>query len=192
MRLFKILMISACLCTTVGCTTNTETTAAKAEFSDVASVCELSTLKCYFHNIAKAETQASGLLKFLNYGYKKVWMEYDGVVNIGIDASQIKIQEPDKNNVVRISIPDAKILSIEADESSLTDPLTESGFWTEITTEDKTTAYSAAQDDMKKSAEENTALLNQAKERAKDVIEAYVINVGKLIDQTYTVEWVDA
>ena len=34
--------------------------------------------------------------------------------------------------------------------------------------------------------------LNQAKERAKSLIEGYVKNVGEQIGKEYTVEWVDA
>lgn len=66
MKTLKILMASACLCTALGCSSSASTAKAKAEFSDIASVCELSTLKCYFHNIAKAEKDAQGPFKFIN------------------------------------------------------------------------------------------------------------------------------
>ena len=41
-------------------------------------------------------------------------------------------------------------------------------------------------------AKENGNLLNQAKERAKSLIEGYVKNVGEQIGKEYTVEWVEA
>jgi hypothetical protein len=45
---------------------------------------------------------------------------------------------------------------------------------------------------MEETAKENGNLLNQAKERAKSLIEGYVKNVGEQIGKEYTVEWVDA
>ena len=45
----------------------------EADFSGINSVCELATLKCYYHNVAKGETKASGLLKWFGTGYKKIW-----------------------------------------------------------------------------------------------------------------------
>ena len=49
-----------------------------------------------------------------------------------------------------------------------------------------------AQDDMKKTAQENEALLSQAKERAKNLIEGYVKNVGDQVGKEYSVIWIDA
>lgn len=45
---------------------------------------------------------------------------------------------------------------------------------------------------MEETAQENTTLLAQAKERAKNLIEGYVKNVGEQIGEEYTVEWVEA
>ena len=45
---------------------------------------------------------------------------------------------------------------------------------------------------MKKTAQENEALLSQAKERAKNLIEGYVKNVGDQVGKEYSVIWIDA
>ena len=50
----------------------------KPDFSSIKSVCELSTLKCYYHNVATYEKNAHGLLKVFGSGYKKIWIEYSG------------------------------------------------------------------------------------------------------------------
>jgi hypothetical protein len=43
------------------------------DFSGVRAVCELSTLKCYYHNVAKGGSGASGIFgDLLGTGYKKV------------------------------------------------------------------------------------------------------------------------
>lgn len=162
------------------------------DFSGIESVCELATLKCYYHNVAKAETEASGLFKWLGTGYKKMWVEYSGIVELGIDVNKVSVSEPDDKGRVEITIPDAEILNIDLDEESMQEPLTETGLFTEITKEEETAALAEAQDDMKKTAQENEALLSQAKERAKNLIEGYVKNVGDQVGKEYSVIWIDA
>ena len=91
----------------------------KPDFSSIKSVCELSTLKCYYHNVATYEKNAHGLLKVFGSGYKKIWIEYSGIVNLGIDINKVDISEPDTNNVITIKIPDAEVQSTSLDKSTL-------------------------------------------------------------------------
>lgn len=163
----------------------------EADFSGIASVCELATLKCYYHNVAKAEKPASGLLSVLGTGYKKIWTEYSGVVELGIDVNQVKVEKPTPEGVVKITIPQAKLLNIDLDTDSMAPPLTDRGLFTSITKEEETEALAAAQENMEKTARENTALLAQARERAKELIEGYVKNVGAQIGKEFKVEWVE-
>ncbi len=183
-----LLVGTVVLCLT-GCGKETQT----ADFSGVTSVCELATLKCYYHNVAKAETEASGIFaKWLKTGYKKIWTEYSGIIEYGIDISQVTVSEPDKNGVVTVTMPDAQVLNVDVDEDSLGTPLTDTGFLTSVTTEEKTTTLADAQEAMEQQAKENTEMLSQAKARAKTLIEEYIKNVGESIGEEYTVEWKDA
>ena len=169
-KTWMLLVGTVVLCLT-GCGKETQT----ADFSGVTSVCELATLKCYYHNVAKAETEASGIFaKWLKTGYKKIWTEYSGIIEYGIDISQVTVSEPDKNGVVTVTMPDAQVLNVDVDEDSLGTPLTDTGFLTSVTTEEK------------------TEMLSQAKARAKTLIEEYIKNVGESIGEEYTVEWKDA
>lgn len=43
---------------------------------------------------------------------------------------------------------------------------------------------------MEEAAQKNSAIMAQARERAKQVIEGYVKNVGTEMGKEYTVEWV--
>ena len=187
-KTWMLLVGTVVLCMT-GCGKETQT----ADFSGVTSVCELATLKCYYHNVAKAETEASGIFaKWLKTGYKKIWTEYSGIIEYGIDISQVTVSEPDKNGVVTVTMPDAQVLNVDVDEDSLGTPLTDTGFLTSVTTEEKTTTLAGAQEAMEKQAKENTEMLSQAKARAKTLIEEYIKNVGESIGEEYTVEWKDA
>ena len=187
-KTWMLLVVTVVLCLT-GCGKETQT----ADFSGVTSVCELATLKCYYHNVAKAETEASGIFaKWLKTGYKKIWTEYSGIIEYGIDISQVTVSEPDKNGVVTVTMPDAQVLNVDVDEDSLGTPLTDTGFLTSVTTEEKTTTLAGAQEAMEQQAKENTEMLSQAKARAKTLIEEYIKNVGESIGEEYTVEWKDA
>lgn len=157
-----------------------------ADFSGVQSVAELATLKCYYHNVAKAEEEGN----FLNWGYKKVWTEYDGIVEVGVDVSQVTIGEPDSDGKVQVHVPDAQVLDVNVDKDSITAPLVDAGFLTNVTTEEKTAAFAQAQKTMEEAAMQNSAILSQSRERAKQVIEGYVKNVGAEMGKDYTVEWV--
>ena len=184
------LLVISMLCLT-GCADKKEEKK-EADFSAIQSVCELATLKCYYHNVAKSEKEASGLFKWLGTGYKKIWTEYSGIVELGVDVSKVSVSKPSKDGVVKVTIPDAEILSVDLDEDSMGEPLTDTGFMTKITKEEETEALAEAQNHMEETANENGNLLNQAKERAKSLIEGYVKNVGEQIGKEYTVEWVDA
>ena len=179
-KTWMLLVGTVVLCLT-GCGKETQT----ADFSGVTSVCELATLKCYYHNVAKAETEASGIFaKWLKTGYKKIWTEYSGIIEYGIDISQVTVSEPDKNGVVTVTMPDAQVLNVDVDDDT--------GFLTSVTTEEKTTTLAGAQEAMEQQAKENTEMLSQAKARAKTLIEEYIKNVGESIGEEYTVEWKDA
>lgn len=174
-----------------GCGDKNQKKEEEADFSAISSVCELATLKCYYHNVAKSETEASGLFKWLGKGYKKIWTEYSGIVELGIDVSKVSVEKPTADGVVKVTIPDAEILSVDLDEDSMSEPLTDTGFMTKITKEEETEALAEAQNHMEETAKENGNLLNQAKERAKSLIEGYVKNVGEQIGKEYTVEWAE-
>ena len=164
----------------------------EADFSGINTVCELATLKCYYHNVAKAETEASGLFKWFGTGYKKIWTEYSGIVELGIDVNKVEITQPDSNGTIKITIPNAEILNVDLDEDSMSEPLTETGFMTKITKEEETATLAEAQNDMEETAKANHALLAQAQDRAKNLIEGYVKNVGEQMGETFTIEWVEA
>ena len=186
----NILALGAAVCLCASLLTGCGDKAPEVDFSGIRSVCQLATLKCYYHNVAKAEKEAGGTLKVFGVGYKKIWTEYSGVVELGIDVNQVTISGPNQDGVVQVFVPDAEIVSVDLDEESLGEPVTDTGFLTKITKEEETAALAAAQDNMETEAKDNQALLDQAKERAKRIIEGYIRNVVTQMGKTYTVEWV--
>ena len=77
---------------------------------------------------------------------------------------------------------------MNVDKDSIGDPLIDRGPITDVTADEKTAAFAAAQKNM--AAQKNSTIMAQARERAKQVIEGYVKNVGTEMGKEYTVEWV--
>lgn len=133
---------------------------AEPESSQMKMICELATMECYYHNVAKyLEEDASGW--WIWSKDKEFWIEYSGVVSIGIDTSNLKIELDGEK--VTITMPEAKVLGSKVDETTLTE---ESFYIAEksasIEAEDQTAAFKEAQTNMEKKASEDTALLGAA------------------------------
>lgn len=173
------------------------------DHATVSSICELATLRNYYHNVARYEEELSEGVKkatdillwpfeqFIKPGYKQLWIEYSGIVEMGIDVNSVDIRQDNKYGVFDIYIPDAKVLNVYADDDSFSKPITETGWFASITTKDRVKTYSMAQSAMRKEAENDQALLERAKHNAKTLLEQYIVNMGKEMGVNYTIQWSD-
>ena len=59
----------------------------------------------------------------------------------------------------------------------------------DITDEDQTKAYKAAEKQMEDNASNDTVLLSEAQQRAQSMLEDYVNNLGKTFGKQYTINW---
>ena len=158
------------------------------ELSQIRAICNLATLKTYYHNVAKLEKNKDWILQ----KDRELWIEYTGITTIGIDMSKVEMKV--ENEKVTVTLPMAKLLSIDIDENKIDkksyvysqDNIL---FKNEITAKDETEAIKQAQSNMKKEVEENQQLLKIAQERAKDLIERYIKQLGELSGNTYKIEW---
>lgn len=165
-----------------------ETAAIEPQVSEMKSICELATMDCYYHNVARyKEEDAEGILLWKKD--KHFWIEYAGVVTIGIDASMVDIEVSGEQ--VNIKIPPAKVLGCRVDEKTLSeDSFIVAKNSADIDAEDQTEAFRAAQNNMEKSASEDKALLANAQRRAQELLEDYVNNIGQIIGKQYKIKWV--
>ncbi|MBQ9063874.1 MAG: DUF4230 domain-containing protein [Blautia sp.] len=173
-----------------------------SEYSSVNAICELATLRGFYHNVAMYTEEPGGGAKFFNdviawpfggfikTGYKQLWIEYSGIVEAGIKAGEIQINSPSADGVVEVFVPDAQILSVYADESSLSEPISEKGLFTTISGEEEAEAFATAQSVMRQEAENDQELLDRAKNNAKLILEQYIINTGKEMGVEYSVKWI--
>ncbi len=163
------------------------------DLSGYRRIAELATLDCTYHNVAEIYNDGTDIIFGINVGYKKVWFEYDGRIKVGIDASKVKVDGPDPNGIVTIAIPEAEVLGLpDVDVASFSDLYYDKGLLTPITTDEQAEALKAAQDNMVQSVESNAQIMTRSKDRAKELLEQYVKNVGEAIGKTYEVRFVDA
>ncbi|MBR1743713.1 MAG: DUF4230 domain-containing protein [Lachnospiraceae bacterium] len=164
------------------------------ELSVVRNICELSTLKCRYNNLAKSKKEkGSGPLHWFEKE-RKFWIEYTGEVEIGIDMSKVTMDVNAKKARVTVSMPKAKLISIKADENTLNEDsyvFSKDAFFNknEITARDQQKAMKKAQESMKKKVEGDEALFLQAEGNAKKLIENYIEQMGKVSGVEYKVVW---
>ena len=151
-------------------------------------------MECTYHSVARYGNKADEIpINFFHTGYKKYWFEYDAKVEVGVDAMKIEfVDVPDGDGVVTMTMPNAEVLTQpNIIEATMTEPITDKGFLTDITDGDKKKALEDAQQEIRDKANGDDALKLQAKERAKDVIEQYIKNVGNELGYKYSVKFIN-
>lgn len=182
------IVLAAVMCMTcISCGQKEQKTVEEPKVSQVKAICELAVMDCYYHNVAKYfEEDASGI--WLWKKDKKFWIEYSGVVRIGIDASQVQMEVKDKQ--VEITMPKAKVMNCTVDAATLnTDSFIVASDSAKVAAEDQTKAFSEAQKNMEEEASGDSALLAAAQQRAQNLLEEYVKNVGSVTGTEYTIIW---
>ena len=158
------------------------------ETSQMKSICELAVMECYYHNVAKyKEENATGILWWEKD--RHFWMEYAGVVTIGVDTSLMNIEVKDEN--VTITIPPAKVLGCKVDETTLTeDSFIVAQNSAKVEAEHQTEAFKSAKDKLESEAKANFTLLAAAQQRVQKLLEDYVTNIGNSVGKTYKIKWI--
>ena len=186
-KIAAILLVAVMGVTCISCGKKEQTVVEEPKVSQVKAICELAVMDCYYHNVAKYfEEDASGILLWKKD--KKFWIEYSGVVRIGIDASKVQMQV--KDDQVEITMPKAKVMHCTVDAATLTkDSFIVASDSAKVEAEDQTKAYNEAQKNMEEEASGDSALLAAAQQRAQNLLEEYVKNVGNAIGREYVISW---
>lgn len=181
-----LLMGAVMLCCTA-CKSK-DTASMEIQPTQMKSICELATMDCYYHTVAKYdEKDAAGVLLWKKD--KRFWIEYSGVATIGIDVSQVQIDV--KDDQVTIAIPPAKVMDCRVDETSLTeDSYIVDKDSASVKAADQIQAFAETQRYIWETAEKDTVTLFNAQQRAQILLEDYVKNIGKVTGKQYTIEWI--
>lgn len=186
----KLTALLLCCLTLLGCAScaGGQVPEIEPQVSRMRSICELAVMECYYHNVAKyKEEDAAGILLWKKD--KHFWIEYSGVVELGVDASLVSMEL--QEDTVTITLPEAKVLSCTVDSTSLTEDsfIVDQGS-AKITAEDETAAFAQAQARMEEAAAGDRVLLSNARQRAQTLLEEYVKNIGQAVGKEYAVRWV--
>lgn len=194
-KLLSSLLILSLLFASVGCNSKPKEEEQPVQMSievdEMRQIAELATVNCYFHNVAKSDRELNPeWYEFWKEKTMRFWVEYEGIVTIGIDVSKLKVEVSD-DNVVTITMPPAVVLDVIVDESSLSsasfyfDPNAK-----KPSPEEQSEAFRQAQNEMRETAENNYALMANAQANAKELLKNYVKSVGDALDVNYKIEWV--
>lgn len=154
---------------------------------NIEMISELTTIECRYHNVAVRDIEGN----LLGVGKQYVWFEYDVIVSVGIDVNEVDIQTPTPDGIVKIYLPPAKILEAKPDKSTISKPVCELGAFTKLTADEELQTINDGTQKLKDDAK-TQEIIYQAHNSAKDTIEQYVVNMGKLIGEEYTVEWLES
>lgn len=181
-----VFLISNLLC---ACSSKKTIESYEPRLEQIKHICELSTLECYYHNVAKARKDGRWVK-----ADRIFWIEYTGIARIGIDMSEVKMEI--SGDEVKIYVPEAKLLNIEVKEDTFNADSyiidEDSGFFdNKITADDQTSAIADAQKNMKDTVESNKILFANARERAKMLIENYIEQIGEACDKEYIITFIE-
>ncbi len=191
-KIISILLCLVILCGFAGCSKQ-EVLDVEPDITQIRSICNLATLECYYHNVAKSTKTAGTNMSDWFEKDREFWIEYTGVAKIGIDMSKVSMEIVE--DTVTVHMPEAKLLSVDILESDLNEGsyIANADGWfntNKITAEDQTSAINDAQNKMATSVKENTTLLLNARIRAEKLIENYIIQIGDMTGVSYRIKWV--
>lgn len=189
----KMIVLLLALAAILGCTAcgqKEEAPMVEPDVTEMRAICKLSVMDCYYHNVAKyfEEDAQKG---FLGIGKKdkRFWIEYSGIVRMGIDASLVKVEVEDTQ--VTITIPEAKVLECTVDSDSLSqDSYIVDKNSAKVEAADEVLAFDEAQRQLKETAAKDKTLLTNAQQRAKSLLKEYINNIGEAVGKEYKIDWI--
>ncbi len=160
------------------------------DLSQIRSICELATLECYYHNVAKSVKEKGEGLSHIGEKDRIFWIEYSGVAKFGINIAKVDMKMD--GTELTITIPRAELLGLS--EYSFTEDSyisSDDGInKNPITAKNQTEAIAAAEADIETIFARDDAMLMRAEENAKKLIENYVKQLGQIAEVEYRIAWV--
>ncbi len=189
--LLSIAVLCACSADS-GDTAGTANAAADAvgpNLSQIKEICELATLECYYHNVAKSVKESGSGLLHIGEKDRDFWIEYSGCAKFGIDVSKVTMVL--NGNQLTITLPPARLLGMSdytfSEDSFIS---SDDGFnKNPITADDQTRAVAEANQQLEEMFSRDEAMLIRAQDRAKLLIESYIKKISELTQTEYVIQW---
>lgn len=161
------------------------------QIDKVKMICELATLECRYHNVAKSVKEAGTGLSHFGEKERVFWIEYTGIAEISFKIEDLKMRQEGTN--ITITLPEPQVTCrVDSDSWTRDSYVISDDQWIQknpITADDQVQAVNDAQIAMEDKIRNNSSLLNTAKLQAKELIENYIAQIGEATGVTYTVSW---
>ncbi len=167
------------------------------EKTDIDSICQLATLDCYYNCVAKSIKEGGSGLSHMGEKDRKFWIEYTATARVGIDIAKVRMSIDEENKEIHITLPSAQIIGeVNADPESydINQFITEPDQWfneNPIGASDVTESINQSLDELRAEILNDTALMERARNRAKDLIKNYIGELADLSGETYKIVWED-
>ena len=177
-----------------GNTVNTTQPLTMPELGRIRQICELVTVECNYHNVAKS-TKSPGIgLEHFGETERTFWIEYMATAEISYDASKITMDVDGSEITITLPRPQVtcKVDPDSWNENSYVisqDQLIQKN---PITAADQTKAINLAQAEMIQQIRGNSSLINTAKLQAQELIKNYIDQIGEITGVQYHITWKDA
>ena len=147
-------------------------------------ICQLGVMECYYHNVAKFfEEHAAGHWFWAKDEH--FWIEYDGVVRVGVDASRVTAEL--KGTDITISLPPTEILDSRVEPDSMRFIVAKDS--AQVTGQDEVLALKEAQAQLEELAGADDLLLSEAQTRVEELLSSYIKNLLEPSGQAYTLRF---
>ena len=164
------------------------------QIDKIKMICELATLECRYHNVAKSVKEAGTGLSHFGEKERIFWIEYTGIAEISFKIEDLKMRQDGTN--ITITLPEPQVsCRVDSDSWTRDSYVISDDQWIQknpITADDQVQAVNEAQTVMEENIRNNSSLLNTAKLQAKELIENYIAQIGEATGVTYTISWEEA
>lgn len=146
---------------------------------------ELSTIQYKYKEVVSREDWNTLFNFKLPFTKSSFIVSYTGILKIGIDLAETKINVDEGSKTIKITLPESKILSNELDFKSLKVYDEKNSIFNPIKVEDYTEFTQGGKENAEKDAREN-GVFEQSKEVAKKII-TEMLNTTKEIKENYKI-----
>ncbi len=146
---------------------------------------ELSTIQYKYKEVVSREDWNTLFNFKLPFTKSSFIVSYTGILKIGIDLAETKINVDEGSKTIKIILPESKILSNELDFKSLKVYDEKNSIFNPIKVEDYTEFTQGGKENAEKDAREN-GVFEQSKEVAKKII-TEMLNTTKEIKENYKI-----
>jgi len=164
----------------------------RPQLNTIKEICELETLTVKCNDVVIGTKDAGEGWKHLLETDRDYWIEYTGVVEMGVNAEDTNIEV--KDDRVYITLPKAQVLDVHVEPGSITEDsiyISDDSFFNKnkISADEQTEMVKEAQEQLRDTFEKDEEIKTETTQATKNAIENYVNKLGESFDVKYEIIW---